>query len=105
MLATTLPGFVDVWHLLHGPNGKDKGYTFDAAINTLLERPRPDERMRYDRVMARMGAGGKGKGWWPVGMEVLGREPMEDGLFLSDHFGLLATFAPAPAPEEEGECV
>lgn len=40
--------------------------------------------MRYDRVMAR--------GCRPVGIELVGDRPMKDGLFLSDHFGLLATF-------------
>lgn len=81
-LASALPGWIDVWPLLHGD--RDKGYTFDATINTLLERPRPDEQMRCDRVMAR--------GCRPVGIELVGDRPMKDGLFLSDHFGLLATF-------------
>lgn len=93
MLAAAFPGWEDVWPLLqgHGNGGESKqGYTFDATINTLLERPRLDEQMRYDRVMARMA---RGTAWRPAGIELVGDTPMQDGLFLSDHFGLLASFA------------
>lgn len=89
VLATALPGFHDVWPFLHQQSGH-KGYTFDATANPLIDRPRPDERMRYDRVMARMASRSRRR---PVGIELVGNEPMETGLFLSDHFGLLTTFA------------
>ena len=88
-LASTLRGWADVWPLLRRGDSDNKGYTFDATVNSLLERPRPDERMRYDRVMARMAEGG---GCRPVGIEFVGTRPTKDGLFLSDHFGLMATF-------------
>ena len=117
MLPSTLPHFEDLWPLMNkGTNEEKEGFTFDGTRNTLIDMPRPDPQMRYDRVLWRgagqgqgqrqqqqqqqqRGMGGSmalpvaaGREWKPSDMRVVGTEPMEGGLFLSDHFGLLATF-------------
>jgi hypothetical protein len=104
-----------------GTKEEKEGFTFDGTRNTLIRMPRPDPQMRYDRVLWR-GAGRKeqqqqqqqqetqqlqeqeqgqkigsmaevaGRGWRPRDTRLVGTEPVKESLFLSDHFGLLATF-------------
>ena len=113
VLQQVMPSYVDVWPFLHGmsPEGeRDLGYTFDSEVNHMISHP---ERMRYDRVMARCGAGrqGGGRGGASGESEVmvpseivrLGVQPLEASssmsqtqaqpqVWPSDHFGLLTTF-------------
>ena len=113
VLQQVMPSYVDVWPFLHdmSPEGeRDLGYTFDSEVNHMISHP---ERMRYDRVMARCGAGrqGGGRGGASGESEVmvpseivrLGVQPLEASssmsqtqaqpqVWPSDHFGLLATF-------------
>jgi hypothetical protein len=91
-LAEIMHGFVDVWPLLR----TDRGLTFDSSICPYI---RKHEQMRYDRVMARVVK------WVAHSIERVGHEPLDvdlssrttagpmRGLFLSDHFGLIATFS------------
>ena len=44
-----------MWPLLHPDRAREPGYTFDARRNLLVTNKL--EVMRYDRVMARFGAG------------------------------------------------
>jgi len=103
-----------------GTKEEKEGFTFDGTRNTLIRMPRPDPQMRYDRVLWR-GTGRKeqqqqqqqklqkiqnqaqeklkgsmaevaGRGWRPRDIRLVGTDPVKGGLFLSDHFGLLATF-------------
>jgi hypothetical protein len=90
-----------------GTKEEKEGFTFDGTRNTLIGMPRPDPQMRYDRVLWR-GAGREeqqqqeqikgsmatvaGGGWKPRDMRLVGTKTVEGGLFLSDHFGLLAKF-------------
>uniref|UniRef100_A0A7S0DJ01 Endonuclease/exonuclease/phosphatase domain-containing protein n=2 Tax=Amorphochlora amoebiformis TaxID=1561963 RepID=A0A7S0DJ01_9EUKA len=110
MLGQVMLGFVDVWPAL---NKDSKGFTFDSECNTNVDRY---ERMRYDRVMARTltlkpttikrygthvvrlktkpepkrGKIKRGPGCYIRQLSILRGSKRH----LSDHFGLLATFAP-----------
>lgn len=116
-----LPSFQDLWpSVKKGTKEEKEGFTFDGTRNTLIRMPRPDPQMRYDRVLWR-GTGRKeqqqqqqqklqkiqnqaqeklkgsmaevaGRGWRPRDIRLVGTDPVKGGLFLSDHFGLLATF-------------
>jgi hypothetical protein len=88
-LEEFMHGFVDVWPHLR----RERGLTFDSSICPYI---RKHEQMRYDRVMARVVK------WVAKSIERVGHEPMDvklssrtckGGLFLSDHFGLIATFS------------
>lgn len=110
VLASALPDFQDLWPTLK-PGGKAReGFTFDGTINELIEMPRPDPQMRYDRVLFKTSKsderdskdGEEEQRWRPTDIELLGRTPviLEEGdgsrrrsQFLSDHFGLLAHFS------------
>lgn len=89
-LASALPDFEDLWPTLH--HNKDKGgFTFDGTTNTLIDMPRPDSQMRYDRVLWKTGGG---VAWRPTSIQLVGTRPVEGTTgFLSDHFGLLASFS------------
>lgn len=89
VLAAALPEFQDLWPTLQ----KDKaGYTFDGTRNDLIDMPRPDPQMRYDRVLWKKEGQG-GSVWRPRDIELVGTSQAEGGGgFLSDHFALLATF-------------
>lgn len=81
-LARVLPHFIDAWPAVRGA---EPGLTFDGANNPYVRDP--DERMRYDRVLAR--------GLRPARIEILGEpdlslQPPEEHPVPSDHFGLCA---------------
>lgn len=76
---------VDAWEQLQG----DDAPTFDPPNNALAAiTSRKASAARYDRLLAR-----------DVRVDDivrLGTQPVDDGLFLSDHYGLSATLAPLP---------
>lgn len=74
------PGFVDAWASQY-PN--DPGFTRDTQANTMARLGRSEiKRQRLDRILTR--------GLRLESVEMLGTEPISDGLYPSDHFGLLA---------------
>jgi len=83
VLLEELPGHLDCWREVHP---QEPGYTFDGHANPVNCRD-PEERMRYDRVMASVA------GFMPKAVTLLGTEAIEEardwGLRPSDHFGLL----------------
>ena len=103
VLQQVLPSYVDVWpslhqSLLHGEQAV--GYTFDSEVNKMFTK---NERMRYDRVMARCvqgggDAAGEGGGLVApseialVGVQALQTAAGEPRVWPSDHFGLLVSF-------------
>lgn len=80
------PDFLDLWPLLRGAA---PGYTVDTERNAMLgalkDRPK---QVRFDRVLLRSPGGALR----PRSIELLGTEPLAPGCFISDHFGLRATF-------------
>uniref|UniRef100_A0A7S3YZU8 Endonuclease/exonuclease/phosphatase domain-containing protein n=1 Tax=Lotharella globosa TaxID=91324 RepID=A0A7S3YZU8_9EUKA len=112
MLEETMPDFKDVWADLH-PSAK--GYTFDSENNSIIKK---FERMRYDRVMARLSGmetrsillygttkvclirtqkkemGEKKTS--AVGLDV------DKSTHLSDHFGLLVCLIPVEEDRTRG---
>lgn len=106
VLIDTLRGFTDAWPADHGD---DKGYTFDVLVNEMIfDRDRPyEERMRYDRVFHSLRPGSRLEA-----ISVVGNTPLDatattapaanlfgtpvkapPPAFISDHFGLLATYS------------
>jgi len=92
-LQENFTDYIDVWTSLH-PD--DVGYTFDTTANLMMVNHRP-ERMRYDRILLSTNLPS------PIqckSIRLFGNEKTNiygDGMryprvFLSDHFGLLATF-------------
>ncbi|CAK4402738.1 unnamed protein product [Aphanomyces euteiches] len=80
VLSSELPGFIDMWPLLH-PN--DRGATFDGTTNPICVRDR-HEVMRYDRIMMKSDA------WKGQQMSLLGLDAIDDfGIKPSDHYGLM----------------
>jgi len=81
VLHEVLPQFSDTWRELW-PN--DPGYTFDGKLNGACVSD-SQERMRYDRVLARSAPGGL----VPKTAKLLGMDPINDwDVRPSDHFGL-----------------
>lgn len=76
-LARFIPDFIDIWPALRS----DRGLTFDSNTNPYLKKK--SERMRYDRVLARLAD------WKPTAIDYFGKGPL-DGVVLSDHYGLLS---------------
>lgn len=74
------PDVVDSWALLH-PG--DPGYSMDSTVNGMLAKTVAGlVQKRIDRVLSRGAIS-------PLGIERLGTEPDNSGLFASDHFGLV----------------
>lgn len=72
--------FIDAW-TSHHP--KDPGFTRDTLANAMARFGRSEvKRQRLDRILAR--------GLRFEAVDMLGTEPIRDGLYPSDHFGLLA---------------
>jgi len=90
---------------------EEKGYTFDTEINTMLEGKK-HERMRYDRILFKRASGPLPSPLEPLSIQIVGDSPIgaeevsdtvvrsvfstpekqPRSIFISDHFGLLATF-------------
>lgn len=74
--------YLDLWAHLR-PD--EPGWTEDTTVNVMRRvHHRNEKHARYDRILWR------GADWRPVSIELLGTEPIEPGLFCSDHFGLHA---------------
>jgi len=89
-----LPSFIDVWPSLRK---RDPGYTRDTGKNTMLHA-RETKKFRIDRIMCKRG--NTSLHLTPLTVKILGDTkfatlPSDEGnrdVFISDHFGLLATF-------------
>ena len=84
-----LPGWIDVWKVLHQAN--DYRYTFDTELN-LMNKPLKNhsDRSRCDRIIR------KNQKLLPkqidiIGMDVIGHDKALP-IVVSDHFGLTAVF-------------
>ncbi|HEV2640171.1 MAG TPA: poly(A) polymerase [Actinocrinis sp.] len=89
-------GMLDAWTAVHGPF--DHTPTFDPLRNPLAAVSSLSGRAaRLDRVLVRRG------GLRPVAAVVYGDVPAEDGLFASDHFGVLADLEVKPAASTAGD--
>jgi tyrosyl-DNA phosphodiesterase 2 len=75
--------YCDLWPALRP---YEAGYTEDTSINLMrLDSKDEHRQVRFDRVIL------KGLGWAPVGIELLGTEPISAAhprVFPSDHFGV-----------------
>ena len=79
--------FVDLYPSLTAthPTNDAAGYTYDTVVNRMIAAMgRKRSRARYDRVMARVGEGLEVTGMWRAGME-----PIQEDVWISDHFGLV----------------
>lgn len=78
--------YVDAWPAVHP---ELPGYSEDPTVNVMRrERKNPTKRVRFDRILV------KSPSLRPVGIELLGTEPISPdlpGVYPSDHFGLFAT--------------
>lgn len=78
--------YLDLWPVLHP---ELPGYTEDTTINSMrLAQKGKEKHVRYDRILLRDDR----RRWSPCTIELLGTQPIEPELFVSDHFGLLASF-------------
>jgi len=79
--------FVDLYPTLiasHLTNDK-AGYTYDTVVNRMVAAMgRKGSKARYDRVLGKVGEGLEVVGMWRAGME-----PVREGVWISDHFGLV----------------
>lgn len=73
------PSFQDAWPHLHPGTA---GYTRDTVANPMARFGRQDKQHRLDRIMLR--------GLHLESVQLLGRDPLREGLYPSDHYGLLA---------------
>jgi tyrosyl-DNA phosphodiesterase 2 len=84
--AAIAPPWTDVWPLRHGD---DPGWTCDSVNNTMRARPgKPSKQRRYDRVILR----DDGHAWRVGDVARVGVAPIAPGVWMSDHFGLVADF-------------
>jgi len=83
--ATLDPQLVDTWPALRGDA---PGYTVDTDINVMRYQVKSiPTHKRIDRIFARA------PHWRPRSIELVGTTPIDaEGTFISDHFGLEATF-------------
>ncbi|MGW3091299.1 poly(A) polymerase [Streptomyces sp. NPDC001108] len=90
-------GMADAWSLVHGAD--DRTPTFDPSVNPLAAVSSLTGRIsRLDRVLLRT------EGPRPASAVLLGRTPEPDGLYVSDHFGVLvALTADAPLEADEAD--
>lgn len=74
-------GMPDAWSRVHGAD--DRTPTFDPSVNPLAAVSSLTGRAsRLDRVLVRS------ERLWPVSATLLGDVPAQDGLYVSDHFGV-----------------
>jgi len=80
--AQVPPHYVDLWHELHP---QLPGNTQDTARNEMLfKQTRKEFGVRLDRMLLRS------ERWVGRSIELQGVNPLQAGLYASDHFGLLA---------------
>lgn len=89
-------GWKDLWLTVDG-NTEENGYTYDGHNNGLVSSR--SYRSRLDRMYFYSGEEANNSDA-PVfeSIEIIGKEKITDGLWPSDHFGLLSTFR-FPLPE------
>lgn len=78
--ASLDPDFLDAWT---ASQGESPGYTRDTIANPMARFGREEKQDRLDRILLR--------GLRPSAITLLGQQSLREGLFASDHFGLLAT--------------
>ena len=79
--------FIDLYPTLTAshPTNDAAGYTYDTVVNRMIAAMgRKNSRARYDRVLGKVGEGLEVAGMWRAGME-----PIREGVWISDHFGLV----------------
>ena len=79
--------FTDLYPTLTAshPTNDATGYTYDTVANRMIAAMgRKGSRARYDRVLGRVGEGLEVTAMWRAGME-----PIREGVWISDHFGLV----------------
>ncbi|KAL0591535.1 hypothetical protein ABG067_001133 [Albugo candida] len=82
-------GWIDCW--LCGKNGTEKnGFTFDGRVNKLI--PNPSYQSRFDRIYFYKGARYGDGADMIERVDIIGKEPIAEKTWMSDHFGLLSTF-------------
>lgn len=97
--GTDLPavslGMRDAWTEVRG--AADGTPTFDPGANPLAAMSSLTGRaQRLDRVLLReVGGSGPGAGLHPASAELIGDVPGDDGLFVSDHYGVAVALVPA----------
>ncbi|KAL4617095.1 hypothetical protein GN956_G21837 [Arapaima gigas] len=84
-------GISDMWEDLGKP--EDCRYTWDTTVNNNKDIDH-DVRLRFDRVFLR--AAREGAQVVPVSMTLTGLQRLRCGRFISDHWGILCTFALNP---------
>ncbi|MET7859444.1 poly(A) polymerase [Streptomyces sp. NPDC005318] len=90
----TVLGMRDAWSEAHGPD--DATATFDPCVNPLAAVSSLSGRAsRLDRVLLRA------EGLRVRRAELRGDVPTAEGLYVSDHYGVLAELAPAVAESAE----
>ena len=88
--------YADVWSQLHPDR---PGFTEDTTLNAMrLAQKRKSKHVRFDRILLR----DDHRRWSPLSIDLLGREKLGPELFISDHFGLLATLLAKP---HESQCL
>lgn len=89
-------GLLDAWTEVRGAD--DDTPTFDPTANPIAAVSSLSGRAsRLDRVFVR------GTGLRPTEVTLLGTEPFEPGVYLSDHYGVRVELAPERArPDDEG---
>ena len=79
--------FTDLYPALTAshPTNDAAGYTYDTVVNRMVAAMgRKGSRARYDRVLGKVGEGVEVASMWRAGME-----PIREGVWISDHFGLV----------------
>lgn len=88
------PRYVDLWAHLHP---QEPGFTEDTQINTMrLARTRKSKQVRFDRVLLR----DETLRWSAAAIDLVGLRPLGPELFISDHFGLLASLVARPSDDQ-----
>lgn len=79
-------------------NSTFEGFTFDPVKNSMISRYIPNEsrRMRLDRILLTAGSL-----WAPSScVSLWADQPLDEELFLSDHFGLWVELSPSATPAQ-----
>ncbi|TMW57110.1 hypothetical protein Poli38472_003035 [Pythium oligandrum] len=85
------PHWRDLW-LTVAENTETNGYTYDGQRNGVIKNK--SHRSRFDRMYWYPGPKARVTATSPLQrIELIGTEPITDGLWPSDHFGLLSTFS------------
>jgi len=89
---------IDCWMALGSPD--DTRYTWDLTMNDNQVKD-GTERLRYERIFMRKPPANSKKHLKPKSLELIGKERLPCGMFVSDHWGMLMTFS-NPVPYSGG---